>query len=120
LRARTQRSRIFAPPVQDRIETTGIIDELHEAVIAQRVLRLSYRDKSASASERDVEPLCLAFWGGAWTLGAWCRMRCDFRNFRPDRIAGFAATGEAFAETPERGLAAYLRAMGAGMDAIES
>jgi len=40
-------------------------------------------------------------------------MRKDFRSFRPDRIASFEATGEIFTDTPERGLAAYLRAMGA-------
>jgi hypothetical protein len=36
----------------------------------------------------------------AWRSGvargrsaAWCRLRCDFRNFRPDRIVGYAADG---------------------------
>ncbi len=68
---------------------------------------------------REVEPLCLAFWGGVWTLGAWCRLRNDFRNFRPDRIAAFAPTGEVFVEAAERGLAAYLRAVGADADALD-
>jgi predicted DNA-binding transcriptional regulator YafY len=118
LRARTERSRIFAPPSSDRIETTGIIDRLHEAIMAHRVLRLDYRDKTESGSERNVEPLCLAFWGGAWTLGAWCRLRNDFRNFRPDRIAHFEVTSETFVETNERGLSAYLKSVGAGSDAV--
>jgi predicted DNA-binding transcriptional regulator YafY len=119
LRARTQRSRIFAPPREDRIEARGVIDRLHEAVIAHHVLRLDYRDKAERASAREVEPLCLAFWGGAWTLGAWCRLREDFRNFRPDRIAGFDATGETFSETSERGFGAYMRAMGGDADALD-
>jgi len=55
----------------------------------------------------------VAFWGGSWTLGAWCRLRTDFRNFRPDRIASFETTGEIFTDTPERGLTAYLCAVGA-------
>jgi len=113
LRARTRRSRIFAPPRRDRIEVTGVIDRLHGAITEHHVLRLDYRDEGGRASERDVEPLCLAFWGGAWTLGAWCRMRRDFRNFRPDRIARFEPTGESFVETAERGFAAYLRSVGA-------
>lgn len=117
LRARNERSRIFAPAVGDRIEAPGIIDELHEAIIAHRVLRLDYRDKADSSSAREVEPLCLAFWGGAWTLGAWCRLRQDFRNFRPDRIARFEVSAEIFVETAERGLAAYLKMVGAGRDA---
>ena len=112
LRTRTQRSRIFAPPRRGRIEATGMIDRLHDAISRQQVLKIDYRDESSKASMREIEPLCLAFWGGAWTLGAWCRLRTDFRNFRPDRIAEFAATGEAFVETSERGLAAYLRSVG--------
>ena len=120
LRARTRRSRIFAPPRRDRIETTGVIDRLHAAIAQHRVLQLEYRDESARVSMREVEPLCLAFWGGSWTLGAWCRLRQDFRNFRPDRIVTFSATDEAFNETPERGLAAYLRHVGGDPDAAET
>lgn len=113
LRARTHRSRIFAPPRRGRIETSGVIDRLHAAIAAQRVLRLDYRDEGGKGSAREVEPLCLAFWGGVWTLGAWCRLRVDFRNFRPDRIVAFEETGETFVETAERGLAAYLHSVGA-------
>ena len=119
LRARTQRSRIFAPPRRDRLEATGTIDRLHEAIAKQHVLRVDYRDEAGKSSLREIEPLCLAFWGGAWTLGAWCRLRADFRNFRPDRIADFSASGEAFRETAERGLAAYLRSVGADASAEE-
>ena len=118
LRARSERSRIFAPPVSDRIEASGIIDRLHAAVIDHHVLKLAYHDKTGSASEREVEPLCLAFWGGVWTLGAWCRMRTNFRNFRPDRIGTFETTGETFVETRDRGLRAYLRHVGADPDAM--
>jgi predicted DNA-binding transcriptional regulator YafY len=117
LRARSDRSRIFAPPVSDRIEASGVIDRLHAAVIEHHVLRITYQDKTGSGSERDVEPLCLAFWGGVWTLGAWCRMRTAFRNFRPDRITAFATIGETFVETDARGLKAYLRHVGADPDA---
>ncbi|MCE5234380.1 MAG: YafY family protein [Mizugakiibacter sp.] len=113
LRESALRSRVFAPGRRWREITSGLIDQLHEAIAQRRVLRLDYRDEAGQASEREVEPLCLAFWGGAWTLGAWCRLRRDFRNFRPDRIAALTATGERCPETPERSLAAYLRAVGA-------
>lgn len=113
LRERSRRTRIFAPELSNRIEATGVIDRLHAAAAESRVLRIDYCDQSGQSSQREIEPLCLAFWGGSWTLGAWCRMRQDFRNFRPDRIGHFEATGETFADTPERGLAAYLRSVGA-------
>ncbi|MBU8977148.1 MULTISPECIES: YafY family protein [unclassified Lysobacter] len=110
LRERSSRTRIFAPEV-DRLENSGLIDDLHAAVTGALVLRMSYRDNDARPTEREIEPLCLAFWGGSWTLGAWCRLRADFRNFRPDRIVSYSPTGETFVETRERGLAAYLKAV---------
>jgi len=113
LRERSRRTRIFAPELSNRIEASGVIDRLHVAAAESRVLRIDYSDQSGQTSQRDIEPLCLAFWGGSWTLGAWCRMRKDFRSFRPDRIASFDVTGEIFVDAPERGLAAYLRAVGA-------
>jgi predicted DNA-binding transcriptional regulator YafY len=113
LRERAGRSRIFAPTFEERRQANARIDRLHEAVIRHQVLRLDYADAAGTASTREIEPLCLAFWGGTWTVGAWCRRRAGFRSFRPDRIASFEATGESFEETTERGLAAYLRAVGA-------
>jgi len=118
LKQRANRSRIFAPAGPNEA-AAKIIDRLHAAISARHVLRVDYRDESDRASAREVEPLCLAFWGGAWTLGAWCRLRVAFRNFRPDRIAGFEPTGDVFDETTERGLSAYLRAVGADTDGLD-
>lgn len=112
LQARAQRTRIYAPELKDRFESTGLLDRLHEAIEARHVLRLHYRDHSGEETAREIEPLCLAFWGGSWTLGAWCRFRRDFRNFRPDRIARLDESGEIFDETPERGLDAYFQHVG--------
>jgi len=103
----------MAPELDDRIEASGAIDRLHAAIEACAVLRLDYRDKDDASTRREVEPLCLSFWGGTWTLGAWCRLRRDFRSFRPDRIVAFAPTGGTFEDDAQRGLDAYLRAMGA-------
>ncbi|OZB59948.1 MAG: DNA-binding transcriptional regulator [Lysobacterales bacterium 14-68-21] len=121
LRERSSRTRIYAPVWRDETQAAfaARIDCLHAAIEGRRVLRLDYRDEAGRASEREVEPLCLAFWGGAWTLGTWCRLRQDFRNFRPDRIAVLGETGECFADRAEHNLEAYLTAMRsyyAGMD----
>ena len=116
LRERSERTRIFAPEVKDRIENTGLIDRLHEAIDAQWVLRIAYRDEAGRESEREIEPLCLVFWGDVWTLGAWCRARRDFRTFRADRVQRFAPSGERYAPDPARGIEAYVRAVGGGRD----
>ncbi|MGN6517817.1 MAG: helix-turn-helix transcriptional regulator [Dokdonella sp.] len=118
LKQRATRSRIFAPAGWNEART-GLIDRLHAAIAAQLVLRLDYRDEAGRGSLREVEPLCLAFWGGVWTLGSWCRLRADFRTFRPDRIVAFEPTGDTFVETPERGMAAYVRAMGGDSEGLD-
>lgn len=113
LRERSRRTRIFAPENSARIESTGAIDRINAAIANSEVLRLSYRDEAGQGSEREIEPLCLAFWGNVWTVGAWCRSRADYRNFRVDRMQHFASSGEHFVETAERGLHGYLRQIGA-------
>ena len=107
LRARSERSRIYAPEVA-RLESSGLIDRLHAAIEARNVLRLEYRDQDGRITAREIEPLCLAFWGGSWTIGAWCRLRTDFRSFRPDRIAAIEETGEIFDDDPAHGIDAYF------------
>ena len=121
LRERAARTRIYAPTWRDEksAEFAARIDRLHAAIGDSRVLRLDYRDEGGSASVREIEPLCLAFWGGKWTLGAWCRLRADFRNFRPDRIAAIDETGECFARVAGRDLDAYMRAMRVSYDGLE-
>ncbi|MDR7100220.1 putative DNA-binding transcriptional regulator YafY [Lysobacter niabensis] len=109
LRERSRQTRIFAPQLDNRMESSGLIDALHSAIGQAQVLRLDYRDGSGEVTVREVEPLALMFWGGTWTLGAWCRLRRDCRSFRPDRIVAHALTGEVFADDPARNLDAYLR-----------
>jgi predicted DNA-binding transcriptional regulator YafY len=113
LRERAAHTRIYAPVWQDRkrSEFSAMIDRLNAAIGDRQVLRLAYRDEAGNESRREIEPLCLAFWGGKWTLGAWCRLRDSFRSFRPDRIDDFRETGELFDEVAGRNLDAYLQAM---------
>lgn len=109
LKRRAESSRVFAPRVQRHAEIAGRVDELHEAIQARRVVELDYRREDGQTSVRPVRPLCLAYWGPIWTLGAWCETREDFRNFRLDRIEGFRALDRTFIETAEISLDAFLR-----------
>ncbi|MFN8093815.1 MAG: YafY family protein [Vicinamibacteria bacterium] len=118
LKRRRERSRIIAPPVRSRAVVRARLDLLHEAIDERRVVRLVYAPPDQEARAREVEPLSLAFWGGVWTLGAWCRLRQAFRNFRVDRIVEQEATGESFPDDPARGLAAYFAEMGVDADSV--
>ena len=62
-------------------------DRLHDAITAGHWLHIGYRDASASRTERQLFPLGLFYWGGCWTLGAWCALRRASPGFHGvDRI----------------------------------
>ena len=78
-------------------------------VVQRRVLRMRYRTRSrGDETARDVEPLGVVFYGGAWYLVAWCRLRLDFRHFRVDRIQGLELLPETFPARPDFSLAQHL------------
>jgi len=94
-----------------RKEVRAHVEELRRGIDAKRKLRFHYTDEKGARTERTVRPLCLAFWGTLWTAGAWCELRRDFRNFRPDRMRGVELLGERFQDEPGKDLAAYLRSL---------
>jgi predicted DNA-binding transcriptional regulator YafY len=60
---------------------------LQEAIHQRRVTHLRYHALTSNeVTERDVEPLGLAFVDKAWILSAYCRLRKGMRAFRLDRI----------------------------------
>lgn len=69
-------------------EMTGgsVFGELRRAIAAKRTVTFAYRDREGQQTARTVRPLGLYFWGRSWSLAAWCEMRSDYRNFRPDRM----------------------------------
>ena len=72
------------------------VGALRKAIDARTKVRLDYKDREGVASGHVVCPLGLYFWGNVWTLGAWCELRKDFRNFRLDRIEKALSTKQTF------------------------
>ena len=84
---------------------------IRRAIGSRHKLALSYRDAEDKPSERVVRPLGLYFWGTTWTLGAWCELRTDFRNFRLDRVDAVEVLDQRFEHEPPVTLADYAAAM---------
>lgn len=61
-------------------------DRLRRAIRQGEALQLDYLSLSGEHSQRTVWPLGLFYWGGKWTLGTWCYLRQDYRDFRVDTI----------------------------------
>ncbi len=100
---------LYAPAIQVSDEVRRLLGSLHTAALEQRFLEFAYNRKDGQPSVRRVRPLALYFWGGTWTLAAWCELRQDFRSFRVDRMATVAVLDTVFTLEPRQTLREYLR-----------
>jgi predicted DNA-binding transcriptional regulator YafY len=81
--------------VSDRADPPRRVPRLvADALSARRVLRISYDDRSGTATRREIEPLGYVGIRSTWYLVAWCRLRHAVRVFRTDRIGTVTVTGE--------------------------
>jgi len=106
-------SRLYSPNFFIDPQIGAQMDALRSAIDGGRYVDLAYRDVNGRETQRRVRSLGLFFWGDAWTLGAWCELRQDFRNFRLDRIVENTVEDVRFPNEPGRRLSDYLRAMSA-------
>jgi len=107
-RATLERLAVFAPSFHIDRQFSANVDTLHRAVDTRRVVSFAYRDRLGACTQRRVWPLSLVYWGGKWTVGAWCELRGQFRNFDIARMTQ-VAEHEPFPDTAGRRLADYLR-----------
>jgi predicted DNA-binding transcriptional regulator YafY len=110
-REEIDRTRIFAPAFHVPKAVAAGLDTIRQAILRRRKLRFAYEDKAQRESRRTVRPLAAAFWGGSWTVSAWCEAREDFRNFRLDRMRELEMLEAIFEEEPGKSLDDFLRKM---------
>ena len=61
-------------------------DQLRQAISVGQWVSVIYCSLQGQISERKIYPLGLFYWGGKWTLGGWCALRAEYRDFRIDLI----------------------------------
>jgi len=92
---------------------------VQQGVALRRVLRLVYRGRERDEDTvREVEPQGVVFYGGAWYLVAWCRLRQDYRHFRVDRIRRLEMSGATVPPRPDFSLAKHMAAQRSVEDTI--
>ena len=100
---------LYAPGFKTPPDLRRKLDTLHSAAQQRRVVLLAYSREDGQPSVRRVHPLALYFWGGTWTLAAWCELRTDFRSFRVDRVEHADCLDEPFTPMAGQTLADFLR-----------
>lgn len=107
-RATLDRLAVFAPSFHVDRAFSEKVDAQHEAVDGRRIVSFAYCDRLGAQTTRHVWPLGLVYWGGRWTIGAWCELRGDFRTFDIARMSEVAVHGP-FPDQEGKRLADYLR-----------
>lgn len=108
MKQRTE-TNIFVPALRDRHEESRHWEQLRIAVRDQHKAHVQYMTHAGISSNRQLYPLGLFYWGGKWTLGAWCTLRSAYRDFRIDRIQELEVLDETFEQTEGLSLAAYIK-----------
>jgi len=109
LRERIDEVLLYAPGFRSTPEIRSRLDSLHTAAQERRIVLFAYSREDGAQSIRKVHPLALYYWGGAWTLAAWCELRHDFRSFRVDRMEQLESLEEVFSPKAGQMLSDFLR-----------
>lgn len=101
---------LFAPDFHIDPNHGERLESIRQAIGKQNKLQLDYVDAKQQATCRIIWPLALYFWGGGWSIAAWCETRSDFRSFRLDRVQAMSLV-DSYTGTSGRRLADFVRAM---------
>jgi predicted DNA-binding transcriptional regulator YafY len=115
LRGELESARLVVPPATVPSASPELLGDVREAINRRLRLYLDYQDATGATTERIVWPLSLAYWGQAWTLGAWCELRQAWRSFRVDRMTSCRTLGSPFPDEPGRRLEDYMAAVHQGL-----
>jgi len=111
LRDKVDETLLYALNFRPSTEMKRNVDLLNVAASDRKFAEFRYAREDGEESERRVRPLGLYFWGGSWTLAAWCEMRKDFRNFRLDRMSELSVLEKQFPADPKKSLKAFVEKM---------
>ena len=90
-------------------ESNKFLVPIQEAIAHKNVIEIKYYTYySDKISDREVDPIGVVHYAGAWHLIAFCRMREDYRDFRIDRIRKISTTNKCFKLRNRKSLKEYL------------
>ncbi|WP_425076398.1 helix-turn-helix transcriptional regulator [Psychroserpens sp. S379A] len=79
----------------NRERNSNNLSDLQNALTNYNLVRIEYINKENTTSTRVIEPFAILN-SENWYLVAWCRLRNEFRFFRPDRIQKMEILTEKF------------------------
>lgn len=82
---------------------------LQNAISAQCIIEIEYKNQEELSSKREIEPIGLIFYAFNWHLIAWCHLRNEYRDFRVSRIVKIRCHDTPFRKKPHMPLNDYMK-----------
>jgi predicted DNA-binding transcriptional regulator YafY len=108
-RAALETTQVYAPDFHIDRNVAARFEQLRQAIKARQFVYVDYTTEDQRASQRELRPIALHFWGERWTLAAWCELRNDFRMFRLDRMRELVTRETTFRDEAGKTIADWLR-----------
>lgn len=105
----TFEKKIFSMVTTPQATQGGCWEALRTAIRLTAAVQITYLSLQNETTTREVHPLGLFYWGGKWTMGAWCCVRNAYRDFRVDRIINVQAVNGSVCRNGRVSLADYMR-----------
>ena len=104
--------------ISSQLPTDIHLEKIQQAIGNGQVVQMHYFSPGSGAfTERAIEPLGTVYYGKAWHVIAYCRLRQDYRDFRLDRMSKLSVTSKTSAPRDRRLLESYLERQSQATDA---
>ena len=74
----------------------NFLTDIQKALVNKEVLEIEYHSTQEELTRREIEPIGIQYYSGAWHVIGWCRLRSGYRDFRADRIKTLISCGKKF------------------------
>lgn len=108
IKQQDQSELLLVPDFLQNKALAKLASDIREAVQSCQTINIEYQDEQKRFSTRNIEPLGLVYWGGKWTMIAFCLLRQDYREFRIDRILSLTRLAIKFSHDDSKSLKHYL------------
>jgi len=86
------------------------LSSLQRAIAQKRVVSMEYYAQyKEETMQRSIEPIGLCYYGSAWHVIGWCRLRNDYRDFRLGRIRKMSLGDEIFDAKAHPSIQEYIK-----------
>jgi len=101
--------KVKTPLYIEKSKQENYLFTIQNAITDNQVLKIIYKDRKETTTEREIEPIGLTFYGNEWHTIAYCLKRNDYRDFIVSSILELKRTLQPFSIKNHISLDEYIQ-----------